>query len=128
MNILILFIIKRICHIKKNATQSPLYPGTSYDASNAVDRNVGTCMRTEGIGLKSVYHSAWWKVDLGGIYNIYNVNILFKNYEGYGIHLNILLSFYILTFLTFLYYSENNSTFSLFVIYLKITQNIIKCD
>uniref|UniRef100_A0A8W8NKF0 Multiple epidermal growth factor-like domains 10 n=1 Tax=Magallana gigas TaxID=29159 RepID=A0A8W8NKF0_MAGGI len=68
---------------KKNATQSPLYPGTSYDASNAVDRNVGTCMRTEGIGLKSVYHSAWWNVDLGGIYNIYSVNILFKNYEGY---------------------------------------------
>lgn len=86
---------------KKNATQSPLYPGTSYDASNAVDRNVGTCMRTEGIGLKSVYHSAWWNVDLGGIYNIYSVNILFKNYEGYGIHLNILLSVYILTFLTF---------------------------
>lgn len=49
---------------KKNATQLPLYPGASYDASNAVDRNVGTCMRTEGIGLKSVYHSAWWKVDL----------------------------------------------------------------
>lgn len=81
---------------KKNAAQLPLYPGTSYDASNAVDRNVGTCMRTEGIGLKSVFNSAWWKVDLGGIYNIYSVNILFKNYEGHGICLNIFLSFYFL--------------------------------
>lgn len=113
---------------KKNATQSPLYPGTSYDASNAVDRNVGTCMRTEGIGLKSVYHSAWWNVDLGGIYNIYSVNILFKNYEGYGIHLNILLSFYILTFLTFSIIVEIILLFSLFIIYLKITQNSTKCD
>lgn len=65
------------------ATQSPLYLGNTYDASNAVDRQIGTCMRTEEIGLNSAYHSTWWKVDLGGIYNIYSINILFKNYAGY---------------------------------------------
>uniref|UniRef100_A0A8W8NPB9 EGF-like domain-containing protein n=1 Tax=Magallana gigas TaxID=29159 RepID=A0A8W8NPB9_MAGGI len=26
----------------------------------------------------------WWKVDLGGVYNIYSINILFKNYDGSG--------------------------------------------
>lgn len=25
----------------------------------------------------------WWRVDLGRVYNIYSINILFKNYEGY---------------------------------------------
>lgn len=47
---------------KKNATQLPLYPGTSYDASNAVDRNVGTCMRTEGIGLGGKWISAEYTI------------------------------------------------------------------
>ena len=26
----------------------------------------------------------WWKVDLGGVYNIYSVSIRFKNYIGKG--------------------------------------------
>lgn len=55
-----------------------------YLAGNAVDRNFSTCMRTEAIGGNSPYNTVWWKVDLGGVYNIYSVNILFKNYDGYG--------------------------------------------
>ncbi|XP_078329598.1 uncharacterized protein LOC111116561 [Crassostrea virginica] len=42
-----------------------------------------TCMRTDTIGGNSPYLAVWWKVDLGGVYNIYSVNILFKNYDGY---------------------------------------------
>ena len=55
-----------------------------YVAGNAVDRDIRTCMRTDPIGKNSDYYRVWWKVDLGAVYNIYSVNILFKNYDGYG--------------------------------------------
>ena len=71
---------------KKNASQSPTYPGTMYGAENAVDRNITTCMRTNEIGQNSPYKTVWWRVDLGGVFNIYSVNILFKNYNGYGMY------------------------------------------
>ena len=70
------------------ATQSTsfvYYTSNLYKASNAVNRNITTCMRTGDIGGTSPYKTVWWKVDLGGVYNIYSVNILFKNYDGYGI-------------------------------------------
>lgn len=51
---------------------------------NAVDRNINTCMRTKGIGQTTPFKIDWWKVDLGGIYNIYDVNIIFKSYNGFG--------------------------------------------
>lgn len=51
---------------------------------NAVDRMVGTCTRTLEIGLTAYYKTVWWKVDIGGVYNIYRINIQFKNYDGYG--------------------------------------------
>ena len=60
-----------------------------YVAGHAVDRNVTTCMRTKEIGPNSPYKTAWWKVDLGGVYNIYSVNILFLNYDGHGISISI---------------------------------------
>lgn len=41
-------------------------------------------MRTEEIGGHSPYKAMWWKVDLSGVYNIYSINILFKNYDGFG--------------------------------------------
>ena len=71
---------------QKTATQSPTIPGSNdlYKASNAVDRDITTCMRTEQIGPTSPYKTVWWKVDLGGVYNIYSVNIVFKNYDGEG--------------------------------------------
>ena len=75
----------------KSATQSttyppPGYPSVTYVAGNAVDRHITTCMRTDVIGGNSPYQTVWWKVDLGGVYNIYSVNILFKNYDGYGMY------------------------------------------
>lgn len=71
------------------ASQSPLYPSQSayylYRASNALDRNANTCMRTDDIGINAPYETVWWKVDLGVVCNIYSINILFKNYDGKGI-------------------------------------------
>lgn len=57
-----------------------------YVASNAVDRNTATCMRTKGIGRNSDDKTVWWKVDLGAVYNIYSISILFKHYDGYGVY------------------------------------------
>ena len=74
---------------QKFATQSTtvLGPDDLYKAGNAVDRDITTCMRTKEIGQREQIKDKklWWKVDLGGVYNIYSVNILFRNYEGQGI-------------------------------------------
>ena len=43
-------------------------------------------MKTDVIGENSPDQTVWWKVDLGGVYGIYSVNILFKNYDGYGMY------------------------------------------
>ena len=73
---------------QKSATQSSTATGPDdlYKAGNAVDRGTTTCTRTDPIGISSQIpdKTVWWKVDLGGLYNIYSVNILFKNYEGQG--------------------------------------------
>ena len=70
---------------QKSATQSTATGAYDlYKAGNAVDRDVTTCMRTQPIGVASPDQTVWWKVDLGGVYNIYSINILFKNYDGYG--------------------------------------------
>lgn len=42
-------------------------------------------MRTLPIGLNNPEKTVWWKVDLGGVYNIQSVNIVFANYDGYGV-------------------------------------------
>lgn len=70
------------------ATQSTTQAGPQimYGASNAVDRNTATCMRTQQIGLTSPDKVVWWKVDLGETSNIQSINILFKNYENYGMY------------------------------------------
>lgn len=78
-----------ICPIKKNAIQSSTRNGP-YDAENAVDRNNTTCMRTYPIGQNSPEKATWWKVDLGGLYSLYSVNIQFKIYEGYGKKMSVL--------------------------------------
>lgn len=70
----------------KVATQSHTYAGVGHNASNAVDGNIVTCMRTKEIGPNSPDKTVWWKVDLGGIFNIYRINILFKNYDSYGVY------------------------------------------
>ena len=38
------------------------------------------------IGRNSPNKTVWWMVDLGEVYNIYSVNIMFKNYDGYGMN------------------------------------------
>lgn len=65
----------------------------SYEATNAVDRNTTTCMRTDALGIGSSGSSkhTWWKVDLGAVYNIYSIDILFKDYD---------LSMYVFAFKT----------------------------
>lgn len=72
----------------KPTTQSTTYSNSDfYSAKRAVDGNRTTCMRTVDIGLNnSPNKSMWWKVDLGGIYNIYSINILFNNYPGFGLY------------------------------------------
>ena len=72
---------------QKIATQSTTVQGDQYKAGNAVDRDTKTCMRTKEIGQgeQIIDKTVWWKVDLGGVYNIYSVNIQFRNYDGYGI-------------------------------------------
>lgn len=69
---------------KQIASQLHTSPGLSYDAGNAVDRDTSTCMRTQEIGFNSTYKTVWWKVDFGGMYNIYSINIVFKSYNGSG--------------------------------------------
>ena len=75
---------------QRNATQSTTYQGeyNLYKADNAVDRDIKTCMRTKEIGQgEQIRHkTVWWKVDLGGMYNIYSINILFQNYDGFGMY------------------------------------------
>lgn len=79
----------------KVITQSNKYPNREdYDPKNAVDRNYSTCTRAPEIGLNSLEKSMWWKVDLGRVYNIYSVTIMFKNYElEYGLYLNNIFIF-----------------------------------
>lgn len=69
---------------KQIASQLHTFPGVSYDAGNAVDRDLSTCMRTREIGFNSSYKTVWWKVDFGGVYNIYSINIVFRSYNGSG--------------------------------------------
>lgn len=70
----------------KVATQSSTPPVsyTKYDARNAVDRNPSTCMRADVIGRYNPEKTVWWKVDLGRVHNIYSIEIIFKNYNDFG--------------------------------------------
>lgn len=70
---------------KKVAYQSSTEIGLYHEADNAVDGKTTTCMRAQPIGSSYSYPDqiVWWKVDLGGLYSIYSVDIIFKNYAGY---------------------------------------------
>lgn len=43
-------------------------------------------MRTDAIGKgpSASSKNTWWKVDLGDVYNIYSIDILFKDYGTLG--------------------------------------------
>lgn len=53
-------------------------------ANVAVDRDIQTCARMEEIGINADDKSTWWYVDLGGIYNVYNIRIQFKDYKDFS--------------------------------------------
>ena len=69
---------------KGSASQSTTYPGIMYDANYAVDKDVTTCARTDVIGQTSSDKSVWWRMDLGVMSIVQRVDILFKNYDGFG--------------------------------------------
>lgn len=65
----------------KVATQMHTYhPNPQYAARNAVDGNTKTCSNAQQIGLGSPWKDVWWKVDLGGVYSIYNITLQFKTH------------------------------------------------
>lgn len=47
-----------------------------------VDGNTSTCLKQYEIGLNYAYKTVLWKVDFGGVYNIYNITNLFKTMMG----------------------------------------------
>lgn len=73
---------------KTGATQAHTYAGNIklYGANNAIDGNKDTCTRTNpiGQGISFPVKTVWWRVDLGEVYTIYSINILFKNYLREG--------------------------------------------
>ena len=78
---------------KQRASQSSteLQINNASAAENAVDRIFSTCTRTKPIDTTNPDKTVWWKVDLGGVYNIHSVQIMFKNYNMQGIIINILM-------------------------------------
>lgn len=73
----------------------PCVPTSDCAANNAVDRNVGSCVRTEAFGINSQDKTMWWFVNLGNIYSIYSVRILFKDYgPEYGTVIHSIVSFF----------------------------------
>lgn len=73
----------------KNATQSHTHRQdlVLFGAYRALDRDEKTCTRADDIGPNSSKKNVLWRVDLGGVFNIYSINILFRNYDGFGINL-----------------------------------------
>jgi hypothetical protein len=49
-------------------------------AKNAVDRIYSTCMNADAFGILTPYKTMWWSVDLGAVYSIYSINVVFKDY------------------------------------------------
>lgn len=49
-------------------------------------------MRSNEFGLSAPDDSTWWKVDLGGIRNIYSIHILFLNYKDFGTYQLVVLT------------------------------------
>lgn len=97
--------------LNKVATQSHTYLGRYYDAGNAVDGNTTTCMRTEPIGPNNPDKTVWWRVDLGGLRNIYSISVLFKNYNDYGDYILSLKS-YVKLCAPMQYYDANPESFN----------------
>lgn len=55
--------------------------------NNVIDRNIVICVRIVDIGYRFLFKIVWWKVDFGRVYNLYNMVIFFKSYDGYGMYM-----------------------------------------
>ncbi|XP_056002460.1 receptor-type tyrosine-protein phosphatase alpha-like isoform X2 [Ostrea edulis] len=88
--LMIIFFVEILCSYGyddlskgQNANQFPIRicePLSICAANNAVDRISSTCMTTKKIGLNSPEKTTWWFVNLGDVYSIYSVRILFKEH------------------------------------------------
>lgn len=63
-------------------------------------------MGTKPIGVTNPYKTVWWRVDLGGLKNIFSISMLFKNYNDYGDY-NLSLTLYLITDAHMQYYDAN---------------------
>lgn len=67
--------------MNKPAQQYKTYnDNPAFVATKAVDGDINSCARMNDIGTTSSDQSTWWYVDLGGIYNVYNIRIQFRSY------------------------------------------------
>lgn len=63
-------------------------------------------MRTQPIGPNNPDRTVWWRVDLGGLKNMYSISVLFKNYNDYGDY-NLSLKLNLITDAHMQYYDTN---------------------
>lgn len=47
----------------------------NFEVSNVIDGNIVMCMWIDIIGDNVLYKIVWWKVDFGGVYSIYSINV-----------------------------------------------------
>ncbi|XP_056002467.1 multiple epidermal growth factor-like domains protein 10 isoform X2 [Ostrea edulis] len=88
--LMIIFFVEILCSYGyddlskgQNANQFPIWsckPSSICAANNAVDRIYSTCIGTDKIGPTSPEKTTWWFVNLGDVYSIYSVRILFKDH------------------------------------------------
>ncbi|XP_062571183.1 multiple epidermal growth factor-like domains protein 11 [Saccostrea cucullata] len=84
IDLLLIFYIEDDLSFGKRSEQSSsavCKPVSACWAINAVDRDNSTCMKTAYIGPSSTYKTVWWYVDLGDVYSVNSVRILFKTFE-----------------------------------------------
>lgn len=83
-------------------------------------------MRTKAIGPNNPDKTVWWRVDLGGLRNIYSISVLFKNYNGYGDY-NLSLKSYLKLCAHMQYYDANPEPFNNATLALKYNGLVEKC-
>lgn len=86
-------------------------------------------MRTDQIGNGTSNKITWWKVDLGAIYNIYSIDIFFKNYRGYGVYclkFNYVYTTSMLNSVHFLTIWLRDSSKIVFINFLQVIINTIR--
>uniref|UniRef100_A0A8W8NVM3 Uncharacterized protein n=1 Tax=Magallana gigas TaxID=29159 RepID=A0A8W8NVM3_MAGGI len=111
----------------KVATLSPPSTAVNLEAKNAVDGNIATCMRTGDIEVTAKDKTVWWIVDLGRVYNVYNINIQFKNYDGYETRQRGRFAGFSLTRFTLCYEHGDEVNFEKGFILKKKVESVMPC-